>query len=77
MAIKADDLVKLMKGEACSENLVNLYFKILEKINFMMQQVQTFMKSEKSETLGRPSINDFPCAEKVMYCNSSFIRKLR
>ena len=37
MATKADDLIKLMKGEACSENLINLYFKILEKINFMMQ----------------------------------------
>jgi len=35
-AIRAEDLVKLMKGEAVNENLINLYFKILEKINFVL-----------------------------------------
>lgn len=38
-AIKAEDLVRLIKGEAVSENLINLYFKILEKINFVLLQV--------------------------------------
>lgn len=36
--------------------------------------MQSFLKSE---TAGRPSSNDFPTAEKVMYCSSNFIRKLR
>ena len=34
--IRADDLVLLQKGEISSENLINLYFKILEKINFVL-----------------------------------------
>jgi len=34
--IKAEDLVKLSKGEEVSENLINLYFKIMEKINFVL-----------------------------------------
>lgn len=38
-AIKPEDLVKLSKGEAVSENVLNLYYKILEKINFVLLQV--------------------------------------
>jgi hypothetical protein len=68
--IKAEDLVKLSKGEEVSENLINLYFKIMEKINFVLLQVQSFMKTE---TPG----GDAPTTDKVLYCNSNFIRKLR
>ena len=31
--IDGDDLLRLLKGEKVSENLINLYFRILEKIN--------------------------------------------
>ena len=38
-AITPADLVKLSKGEEVGENVINLYFKILEKINFVLLQV--------------------------------------
>lgn len=41
----------------------------------MLIQVQNFLKSET--TPGRPSANDSPQTEKVLYCNSNFIKKLR
>ena len=56
-AVKPEDLVKLSKGEEVSENLINLYFKVLEKINFVLIQVQGFLKNE---TPGRPSTTDAP-----------------
>jgi hypothetical protein len=31
--ITGDDLLALKRGEKVSENLINLYFRILEKIN--------------------------------------------
>ena len=31
--ISADDLVELQEGETSSQSLINVYFKILEKIN--------------------------------------------
>jgi hypothetical protein len=38
-AIKPEALVQLSKGESVSEHLINLYFKILEKVNFVLLQV--------------------------------------
>jgi hypothetical protein len=64
----------MMKGEAVNENLINLYFKILEKINFVLLQVQDFLQKG---TPGRPTATEVPSAEKVLFCNSNFIRKLR
>ena len=58
-----------------NENLINLYFKILEKINFVLLQVQSFLKT--NETPGRPSETAIPTTDKVMYCSSNFIQKFR
>lgn len=71
--IKPQDLIKLSKSEMVGENLINLYFKILEKINFVLLQVTNFLKTE---TPGGPE-EDMIKADKVMYCSSNFIRKLR
>lgn len=71
--INPEDLVRLSKGEMIGENLINLYFKILEKINFVLLQVAQFLKSE---TPGRPE-DEIITADKVMYCNTNFIRRLR
>lgn len=70
--VKSEDLIKLSKGEEVGENLINLYFKILEKINFVLLQVQNYLKTE---TPGGP--NDSQATDKVRYCGSNFIRKLR
>ena len=34
--IHTEDIVKLLKGKQISEHLINVYFKILEKINFVL-----------------------------------------
>lgn len=34
--IKPEDLIRLSRGEEVTEGLINLYFKILEKINFTL-----------------------------------------
>ena len=48
---------------------------MLEKINFVLFQVQNFLKNDT--TPGRPSETAIPTTEKVLYCNSNFIKKLR
>jgi hypothetical protein len=40
--LKAEDLVALMEGTLFSEAFVNLYFKILEKMNLVLVSAQTF-----------------------------------
>lgn len=76
--IKADDLVLLQKGEISDENLINLYFKVLEKINFVLQKVQEFFKNQGTTPGGRGTIgSEAVTAEKVLYGNSNFVKKLR
>ena len=43
-AITAGDLVALQEGETCEESLINVYFKILEKINFVLLKANDFLK---------------------------------
>lgn len=57
--------------------MINLYFKILEKINFVLQKVQEFFKTQGQTPGGRGTISEAVTAEKVLYCNSNFVRKLR
>ena len=42
--IRAEDLIALAKGTLYSENLINCYFKILEKINLVLLMCQKFLK---------------------------------
>ena len=44
-SISADDLISLNDGEANEERLVNVYFKILEKINFFLHKASDYIKS--------------------------------
>lgn len=50
---------------------MNLYFKVLEKVNFVHLQVQPMISSD---TQGRLSQIQSP--DKVLYCQSSLVRKL-
>ena len=43
-AITGGDLVALQEGETCEENLINVYFKILEKINLVLLRANEYIK---------------------------------
>lgn len=42
--VSAGDLVALHEGETSEESLINVYFKILEKINFTLMKANEFLK---------------------------------
>lgn len=42
--ITGEDLVELQQGDARSPNLINFYYKILEKINFVLQRTSDYLK---------------------------------
>ena len=69
--LKAEDLVALMEGTLFSEAFVNLYFKILEKMNLVLVSAQTFQSKTPTGT------SDIPQIDRVMYCTANFMRKLR
>jgi len=41
-----DDLVDLMQGKLISENFLNLYFKILEKMNLVLSGAYNYRKQQ-------------------------------
>jgi len=41
--INASDLVDLQNGEICEESLINVYFKILEKINLVLLKANNYL----------------------------------
>ena len=43
-AVNPGDLVALQEGETCEESLINVYFKILEKINLVLLKANDFLK---------------------------------
>ena len=53
---------------------MNLYFKILEKINLVLQKVKEFFRNQ--QTPGGSSTGE-TAAIKVLYGNSNFIRDLK
>ena len=44
--VSADDLIALQEGTIATANIVNLYFKILEKINLVLQKVKEFFRNQ-------------------------------
>jgi len=68
--MKPEDLKALADGTLFSELFMNLYFKILEKMNLVLTSAQNFQNQT-------PQGNDIPCIDKVMYCTGNFMRKLR
>lgn len=54
-----------------------MYFKILEKINFVLQKVHEFFKNQGTTPGARGTVSETVPAEKVLYCSSGFVRKLR
>ena len=42
--INKDDLISLQTGENGEERLINVYFKILEKVNKVLQRASDYVK---------------------------------
>lgn len=63
-------MVALLNGTLFSENLLNLYFKVLETINQVLLTAQAF--SEHNST-----IEPEATCEKVMFCGSQYMQALR
>lgn len=49
-AVTAGDLVDLQNGETSEETLINVYFKILEKINLVLLKANDFLRVQQHTT---------------------------
>ena len=47
-SITSGDLYDLQQGELCDENLINVYFKTLEKINLLLLRANEYIKQQKT-----------------------------
>lgn len=53
-AITAGDLVALQEGETSEESLINVYFKVLEKINLVLLRANDFLKMQANAQQHEP-----------------------
>lgn len=75
--ISADDLMALQEGQTSDECIINVYFKILEKINMVLLRAQDFLRSIVTKD-ANTTPQDFEVAtQTVLYCNTSFIRDFK
>ena len=44
-SLSSDDLVALIEGEISEERLINIFFKILEKVNFFLLKASDYIKT--------------------------------
>ena len=68
-AVNAGDLVGLVNGETSEESLINVYMKILEKINLVLLKANDFLRNQNFDTQQLET-------QKVLFCNTNFIREL-
>ena len=71
--VTAGDLVALQEGETCEESLINVYFKVLEKINMVLLRSNDFLKQQQNAQASNLTV----ATQKVLFCNSNFIRDLK
>ena len=75
--ISPDDLVDLQEGETSDESIVNVYFKILSKINLVLLRAQDFLRSQITKDATTTGDAEPVVTQKVLYCNTSFIREFK
>ena len=73
--ITAGDLVSLEEGETSEESLINVYFKILEKINLVLLKANDFLKVQQHTTDAQQEIHTL-ATQKVLYGNTNFLREI-
>ena len=69
-------MVALQEGETCEESLINVYFKILEKINLVLLKANEFLKMQSTSGGENDQIEALG-TQKVLFCNTSFMRDLK
>jgi len=74
-AVTAGDLVALQNGETSEESLINVYYKILEKINLVLLKANDFLKVQQ-HTTGEQAQMHTLATQKVLFSNTNFIRDL-
>lgn len=73
--ITQGDLVALQEGETCEENLINVYYKILQKVNLVLLRANEYIRQQQASGLGAQMV---PLeTQKVLYCNTNFLRELK
>ena len=75
-AISGGDLVALQEGETCEENLINVYFKILEKVNLVLLRANEYIKQQQANGTMQEQMPQLD-TQKVLFCNTNFIRELK
>lgn len=72
--IGARELKSLLQGTLYSENMINLHFKIMDKMNLMLN---TAYDLQMKTPQGDDGLQQIPPMDRVMFCNGDFMRKFR
>lgn len=78
--IHKEDLQKFNRGQLFKENIINVYFKILEKMHQVMQSTNQLQGTTPGGARGSSALYNsttvFGTQDKIMYYNTNFTRKL-
>ena len=75
--IKKDDLQKFAKGKYFKDNIVNMYMKILDKINQVLLSSNQYQEQERALQSYRDTYQTMGGGpQKIMFFNTNFFKKL-
>ena len=78
LEISSDDIVALQEGETSDENIINVYFKVLQKVNLVLHRANDYLKMQATAGANsNPNEITELATKKVLYCNTNFIRDLK
>ena len=79
LEISSDDIVALQEGETSDESIINVYFKVLQKVNLVLHRANDYLKMQATAGANQanpPEVSEL-ATKKVLYCNTNFIRDLK
>ena len=76
LEISSDDIIALQEGETSDENIINVYFKVLQKVNLVLHRANDYLKMQSTAGGNANEITEL-ATKKVLYCNTNFIRDLK
>ncbi|CDW88208.1 UNKNOWN [Stylonychia lemnae] len=71
-----EDLLEFSKGKLFRDNIINVYLKILEKINLVRQSQYNYQRATTRNSVDIYSQNTSQTPQKILYFNTYFSRKL-
>lgn len=82
--MKKSDLLAFMQGTLFSEKILNMYFKILEKMNLVQLSMDNYQRQQQIQETPDGLRNSVSSnillgtnTMKIQYLSTSFVRKLR